>query len=473
MNDLLKCNECSSNNDDALFKELREELKKFYNDINAKLLVHDGKIAELTNYIYENLSSELKSLLNTMKDNGDFTSIITDVIVNDLTSRIEKSNVYYDGIFTNKLYDELSKCYYYVTRIPIRDENDLPIKLELGIANDNESVNTLESTLDFAHRKNATLCINAGVYDVDTHYPVGTLIKDYKVLYENNPTDDKYQFLAISPTGKIKNFPKDTTASEMLEKGYKDVVTIFSTLISNGIAILQTDKRSEPRQSLGITKDGEIIIVSCDGRTRLSEGMSYDDLARIHSTLGSYNAYILDGGGSVSTVLRGVKQNENIDYFTVDRKVNNFLYIARETNTTPDNNPANELGNVKQELLERLINNLDFEKGYIRIRGPENYFAPGIEMYINNEETRRSKLGLSFDKNNVRNTYLYLSLKAEDREITNLLRIYNQGVWLQTYHGTSGQRPNGVVGLQYFDESLGKPIYYNGTKWVDANGEEV
>lgn len=66
-----------------------------------------------------------------------------------------------------------------------------------------------------------------------------------------------------------------------------------------------------------------------------------------------------------------------------------------------------------------------------------------------------------------------LLVKAEDSEKSNLFRIYDQGVLVQTYHGASGSRPNAVVGLCYFDESLGKPIWYNGTNWVDASGSTV
>ena len=50
-----------------------------------------------------------------------------------------------------------------------------------------------------------------------------------------------------------------------------------------------------------------------------------------------------------------------------------------------------------------------------------------------------------------------------------------------TYHigikpssGNTANRPANVsVGLQYFDTTLGKPIYYNGTNWVDATGTTV
>jgi hypothetical protein len=41
--------------------------------------------------------------------------------------------------------------------------------------------------------------------------------------------------------------------------------------------------------------------------------------------------------------------------------------------------------------------------------------------------------------------------------------------------GTTENRPTSLVsvGFQYFDTTLGKPIYYNGTDWVDATGTTV
>ena len=249
---------------------------------------------------------------------------------------------------------------------------------------------------------------------------------------------------------------------------------IFASLILNGSPVTQTDIRKEPRQSIGFKENGDIVIISCDGRNFESHGMTYDDLARIHAMNGSINAYILDGGGSTSTVLRGVKQNENVDNFTTDRSVGTFLYVAKDTNVSMENNIANDLGRVKQFLIGQIRSKTDFQR-FIRLLSPEGYFAPGIEIYVNGETSRRSKLGLSFDPNNHRNTYLYWGLKGPEdtAEKTNLFRIFPHGVWVQTYHGTSSQRPNGVIGLCYYDESLKKPIWYDGSKWVDSTGTAV
>lgn len=43
------------------------------------------------------------------------------------------------------------------------------------------------------------------------------------------------------------------------------------------------------------------------------------------------------------------------------------------------------------------------------------------------------------------------------------------------YAGATNNRPTTglTAGLMYFDTTLGKPIWYNGSKWVDATGSGV
>jgi len=472
---LTKGCERDNTSEEYKYNVLKSKVEKLLTDTTARLLKQDGKIAELCVYIKDNLSTSIKQLFEGMKSTGELSDIITNIVLYDIVDSIEKTNVFYNGINTSKILDNTSKTYYYLTKIPRCDENGTVIPLKMGIANDDLTCTTLESTLKHAWRKNATLCINAGVFNVDTDKPIASIIYNGDILYRDIPTvtPEKYQYFAITKDNQYKVYHIGTTPESMLKDGVKFACPIFASLIIDGTPVEQTDLRTEPRQSIGFTEDGSIIIISCDGRNHESLGMSYDDLARIHALNGSINAYILDGGGSTSTVLRGVKQNENIDWFTTDRSVGTFLYVAKETNVTQENNTANDLGRVKQFLIGQIRTKVDFNNGYIRLRGPENYFAPGIEMYVNGELSRRSKLGLTFDPDNIRNSYLYWGLKAGETEKNNLFRIYDSGVWVQTYHGTSTTRPNGIVGLCYFDESIGKPIWFNGTNWVDATGTIV
>ena len=41
-------------------------------------------------------------------------------------------------------------------------------------------------------------------------------------------------------------------------------------------------------------------------------------------------------------------------------------------------------------------------------------------------------------------------------------------------HGTTEQRPAvNLIGAEYFDTTLSKPIWHNGTNWIDALGTIV
>lgn len=62
------------------------------------------------------------------------------------------------------------------------------------------------------------------------------------------------------------------------------------------------------------------------------------------------------------------------------------------------------------------------------------------------------------------------------REILREIRPYVLG-WVREYvyrAGTTANRPaSPVTGQMYFDTTVGKPIWYNGSAWVDATGSTV
>lgn len=455
------CNGC------GYVPDLSPEVKKLQQQLSENQLKdfqQDGDITKLFNMYRCQVSQAVSEYMDILKRSGELDALLVGMLEND--------DPYYSGISTQK--KSTATTDYYVTVVPKTDGNGQRMRWKLGVAKDAYDGVGVESTLDFAHRKNATLAINAGVFNIDTGAPLGVLIKDGRIVQTGEPSEDKYQYLAIMSDGSFRVYPRSTAAGKMLNDGATDAVCIFGSLIVNGNLITQTDLRYEPRQSIGVRNNGDIVIVSVDGRKPGEDkGMSYDELAAIHAQEGSVNAWILDGGGSVATVLRGVKQNDNVDYFYVDRPVNSFLYIAKETENDPATNPANDLGTVKQHLIEKIVENIDFQNGFIRLRGKENYYAPGIEMYVNAEEKRRTKVGMAIDPVTPRNSYFYITFRGEDTELNNMFRIYNHGVYIQTYHGTSSERPNAPVGMMFFDETLNKPIWRGNSGWIDATGAAV
>lgn len=456
------CNHCSMP-DPNVEKQL-QDLENAIAKNASKDFRQDGYITQLFNMYRCDIVRAVSEYMEVLKSSGELDNIITNTL--------HLMEPYYSGITTEK--KTAYNTDYFVTKVPKLDANGKPMRWVLGVANDAYNGVGVESTVDFSHRKNATLAINCGVFNIDTGAPLGVMIKDGRIVQTGVPSEDKYQYLAIMQDGSFRVYPRTTAAGKMIMDGVTDAVCIFASLIKDGQLVEQTDLRYEPRQSIGIDADGSVIIVSVDGRKPGEDkGMNYDQLAAIHAELGSVNAWILDGGGSVSTVLRGVKQNDNVDYFYVDRPVNNFLYIAKPTIEDPTTSTANDLGAVKQKLIEQIVENINFHNGFIRLHGKENYYAPGVEMYVNAEETRRSKMGLAIDPDEIRNSYFYISFRGGDQELSNMFRIYDQGVYMQTYHGTSGERPNAPIGMMYFDESINKPIWKGAAGWVDATGAAV
>jgi hypothetical protein len=54
----------------------------------------------------------------------------------------------------------------------------------------------------------------------------------------------------------------------------------------------------------------------------------------------------------------------------------------------------------------------------------------------------------------------------------NVDRIILSGTWFDS--GITSNRPTNVlVGFQYFDTTVNKPIFWDGSKWIDATGATV
>lgn len=70
----------SPNNIDILLMQIKREVEELVKTTEAKLLCHDGKIAELQNYVKDNLSSTIRVLLDDMKFSGELDNLILDSI---------------------------------------------------------------------------------------------------------------------------------------------------------------------------------------------------------------------------------------------------------------------------------------------------------------------------------------------------------------------------------------------------------
>jgi hypothetical protein len=84
-----------------------------------------------------------------------------------------------------------------------------------------------------------------------------------------------------------------------------------------------------PRTGVGFSRDSATLyLVTVDGRSESSSGMSLAEFAALMQALGVAQGLNLDGGGSTTLVIRGQVVNHPSDS-TGERKVGNALLVTR------------------------------------------------------------------------------------------------------------------------------------------------
>lgn len=140
-----------------------------------------------------------------------------------------------------------------------------------------------------------------------------------------------------------------------------------STILKNG-EITNTnivDYSRHPRTGIAVNKDNtEIILVTLDGRSSKSTGISQKDFGRVLRSLGAYHGLNLDGGGSTTMAIRKPENN----YSTVvnkpsggsQRKVVNSVGVF-------SNAPESYLNRVELVLENKSM--FQGSSNYISLRG--------------------------------------------------------------------------------------------------------
>jgi hypothetical protein len=102
-----------------------------------------------------------------------------------------------------------------------------------------------------------------------------------------------------------------------------DAATVEGTLSRNAEMV-------HPRTAIGFSRDsGTVILLTVDGRSENSGGVTLVDLARLMRRLGAWQAMNFDGGGSTTMVIDGAVVNAPSDK-TGEREVGNALLVVRK-----------------------------------------------------------------------------------------------------------------------------------------------
>lgn len=230
-----------------------------------------------------------------------------------------------------RLFDNESSTYYYLTHVSHKDSNGKIIQLRHAhsIEKDGETVR------EFAQRVNCRLAFNASTMHRTTE---GDIIPNGKQIVDGIIKQDRKTTaytLGIRENNKLKAFKPEVNVNDILKDGFNNALTAFGPLIEDfhpaseeALKVRSNYDEKHPRQVIAQFDNLDILFLSCGGRGFDGDGMTARDVIRILQTKGVRFAYMLDGGGSVSTVVNGELITKKIDANgTKERKRPNFLYF--------------------------------------------------------------------------------------------------------------------------------------------------
>lgn len=234
---------------------------------------------------------------------------------------------------------------------------------------------SLTRTSTLGSRSRAVAAVNGGFFAIGkgglSH--IGLLKIDGKVVA---PNDRLRSVFGIDAKGKphIKKLRESDDWKEVT-----DAMGAGPMLLESGKNVVA--KRDEgfgdnmyarhPRTAVGITSKGKIVLVTVDGRTGESKGVTLDDLAKLMQTLGCTHAMNLDGGGSTTMWVRGKAHAGVVNYPSDNKKfdhegeravANALLVLARDVEIV-DAPAVDPSGKWKTVAAHRAVVGRDYAVG--------------------------------------------------------------------------------------------------------------
>lgn len=297
---------------DVIIAQLRREIELLaQNDVNManaiseRLLSQDGKIAEVCVYIKDSLSATIAELVSTMQYTGEIDTLITKAVSGVLASALvsEKADDVPNFEVKTVRDDDLGLSYI-VTKVK---KNFKPHVNFTNGTNENAYSNN-KSTYNYMQTADKPMAINAGLR--------GVTVKEGISHIENNiDTYEGFYILCIDADGRLATVPRTTTATDIINMGYRDAINIWSPVLVDGTpfnpqVLDETHEdydyifvQKHPRQVLGVLPDGRYIVITVDGRMVDEGGADFEQLVLIAQKEGCVSAYNLDGGASTQTVI--------------------------------------------------------------------------------------------------------------------------------------------------------------------------
>ncbi|WP_110929630.1 phosphodiester glycosidase family protein [Bacillus massiliglaciei] len=195
---------------------------------------------------------------------------------------------------------------------------------QLKSAFSNETISLQkEKTSKIAGKNGAILAVNGA----DVAFKSRSLVIRNGEMYR-----ESFSPLEIRKDGTLFIGEGDRTAEDMKKDGVLHSFDFGPELIVDGKRSPYYEEawysdKPAPRTAIGQRTPHEYIIITVDGRSKESRGMTFRDLTALFEELGAKWAYNLDGGGSTTLYFNGEVLNTPSD--GSERPVSDILYVEK------------------------------------------------------------------------------------------------------------------------------------------------
>lgn len=206
-------------------------------------------------------------------------------------------------------------------------------------------------------------------------YMNGNIISGGKIIHQADASKqypNRMKSLAIMNDRSIREYQAGTSAQQMLNDGAQVAFTVYYPLVKNGQKSGYANSDNDltdnlraggrvtehyPSLGLGEKSDGTWIVIGCDGRSMVDDGLTADQFAQKFIDAGCVNAWRMDGGGSTSINVRESKINKNMDdNGAIDRSLQWTFDIHKNTAADNANSLAmSKIGEEKQNLYSSIM----------------------------------------------------------------------------------------------------------------------
>ena len=287
-----------------------------------------------------------------------------------------------DDLYSTGLYDFVKKILeenpawltnftipYDIEKTTINNSEAYIIKISKAFPIKMHNTNVATEPTKYAADNNLMCVFNAGYYgDNKPYYPViqdGQYWGGSQYVYTGS---NQRAVLGIDYNNQMREFPLNTDPDTLIANNIRWSTTGYGMVMANGAQLI-SNTQLNPLQSIA-DDSGFWYFITVNGRSTDNIGCSVDQLAAFGINRGYDHLFVLDGGGSLNTVIEGVEMADYVDDFgTNERNLYSMFYFEYPENYVNNSavwNRVNRLWSTLSKTILTLKKN-DYTGGLPRV----------------------------------------------------------------------------------------------------------